>query len=181
MHTTFTDSLLWETLAAEGRSSTINKTDDAYGWFIGHWDLDVLRYWAEDVANERLKAEVHSGWVLEGLAIQDTWIMPCRAERSGRRLDPKRNMYGTTLRVWDAMQRAWRITWLNPAGQHFEQQLGRRVGADIVQLGTRPDGTATRWRFVDIQPDSFHWLGESLQPDGQSWLLEGEFRAKRVS
>jgi hypothetical protein len=68
---------------------------------------------------------------------------------------------------------------MNPAGQHFEQQIGRRVGADIVQLGTRPDGTATRWRFTEIQPDSFHWLGESLRPDGKTWLLEGEFRARR--
>lgn len=74
---------------------------------------------------------------------------------------------------------AWHIAWFNPAGGHFAQQIGRRSGADIVQLGTRPDGVLTRWRFTEITADTFHWLGEALQPDGHSWTLEGEFRAKR--
>jgi hypothetical protein len=42
------------------------------------------------------------------------------------------------------------------------------------------DGTATRWRFTEITPNSFHWLGEALNPDGATWKLEGEFRATRI-
>jgi hypothetical protein len=49
-----------------------------------------------------------------------------------------------------------------------------------VQVGARPDGTPTRWRFTEITPDSFPWLGESRKPDGQTWMLEGEFRARRA-
>ena len=52
---------------------------------------------------------------------------------------------------------AWRITWTNPAGDHHEQQIGRRVGKDVVQIGTRANGTPTRWTFSEITPDSFHW------------------------
>ena len=91
------------------------------------------------------------------------------------------NMFGTTLRVWDPTIDAWRITWRNPAGDHHEDQIGRRIGKDIVQIGVRPNGTPTRWRFTEITSDSFHWLGESLAPDGTTWILEGEFRAKRTS
>jgi hypothetical protein len=29
-------------------------------------------------------------------------------------------------------------------------------------------------------PDWFHWIGEALEPDGQTWKLEGEFRARRM-
>ena len=163
---------------AHARSSEIPAEHDVYGWLVGSWDLDVRVYWGQDVASKRLRAEAHFAWALEGRAIQDVWIMPRREERSGS-LDPMQNMYGTTLRVWDATLKAWRIVWLNPAGQHFEQQIGRRVGAEIVQLGTRPDGTATRWRFTEITSDSFRWLGESLQVDGRTWTLEGEFRARR--
>src|SRR5262245_63448834 len=90
-------------------------------------------------------------------------------------------MYGTTLRLWYPSLKAWRISWSNPAGDHYEQQIGRKSGSDIIQLGCRPDGTATRWSFIEITPDSFHWLGEALQPDGKSWTLEGEFRARRTS
>jgi hypothetical protein len=89
-------------------------------------------------------------------------------------------MYGSTLRAWDASIQAWRILWSNPAGDHFEQQIGKRSGRDIVQTGRRPDGSTTRWSFQEITEDSFHWLGESQPVNGQSWLLEGEFLARRM-
>ena len=69
--------------------------------------------------------------------------------------------------------------WTNPVVGHREDQIGRQSGKDIVQLGTRADGTQTRWSFTEITPDSFQWRGEALQPDGTAWKLEGEFRATR--
>jgi hypothetical protein len=169
-----------ELIGAEARSPEIPEEHDVYGWLVGSWDLEVRVYWAQDVSAKNLSAEAHFAWALEGRAIQDVWIMP-PVDRRRSKLDPQMNMYGTTLRVWDATLKAWRITWLNPAGQHFEQQIGRRVGSEIVQLGTRPDGTTTRWRFTEITPDSFRWLGESLRLEVETWTLEGEFRARRIS
>ena len=167
-------------LAANDRSPEIPESADAYGFLVGSWDLDVLRYWAQDVASRGIKAEVHAAWVLEGRALQDLWIMPRIGERSAT-LDKTRNMFGTTLRAWDSSIRAWRIMWSNPAGEHFEHQIGRWSGNQIVQVGTRPDGTPTRWRFTEITAESFHWLGESLASDGVTWNLEGEFLASRMS
>jgi len=166
-------------LSAPGRAREIPESADAYGWLVGSWELDVLHYWAIDVSAQGIKCEVHAGWVLEGRAVQDVWIMPRRSDRTAR-LDKKMNMYGTTLRVWDPTIQAWRITWRNPAGDHHEEQIGRRSGKDVVQIGVRPDGAPTRWTFTEITPDSFHWLGESLGPDGKAWKLEGEFRARRI-
>jgi hypothetical protein len=140
--------------------------------------LDVLHYRAIDVRDRTLKGEVHAGWILEGRAVQDVWIMPRRSERSANP-DRTMNMFGTTLRSWDPTTQAWRISWTNPVSGHREDQVGRRSGSDIVQLGTRADGTQTRWTFTEITPDSFHWLGEALQADAKTWMLEGEFRAKR--
>jgi hypothetical protein len=166
-------------LPAPRRSSEIPESADVYGWLIGSWELDVRRYWAADVSARALKGEAHFAWVLEGRVLQDVWLMPRRGDRTGE-ADRKFNMCGTTLRVWDQSIQAWRITWINPAGDHFEQQIGRRSGTDIVQIGLRADGTPTRWRFTEITPDSFHWIGESLQADGSTWTLEGEFRAARM-
>jgi hypothetical protein len=166
------------TLAAAGRSTEIPESADVYGWLCGSWDLDVLHYRAIDVRGRELKAEVHAGWVLEGRAVQDVWIMPRQSERSANP-DRTMNMFGTTLRSWDPTIQAWRIAWTNPVSGHREEQVGRRSGSDIVQVGTRADGTPTRWTFTEITPDSFHWLGEALQADGKTWRLEGEFRAKR--
>jgi hypothetical protein len=167
-------------LPSKGRSPEIPEADDAYGWLVGSWELNVLHYWGRDVAEQQIKGEAHFHWVLEGRAIQDVWIMPRRSDRLPG-LDKNMNMYGTTFRAWDPAIQAWRITWINPAGGHREEQIGRRNGRDVVQIGTRPDGTPTRWRFTEITANSFHWLGEALNADGQSWRLEGEFRATRLN
>ena len=166
-------------LVASGRSPEIPESADVYGWLVGSWELQVLHYKAVDVSARHMQGEAHFGWVLEGRAFQDIWIMPrCSVRHPG--LDKDNNMYGTTLRVWDTTIQAWRINWINPVTGHREQQVGRRIGKDIVQVGARADGTATRWRFTEITADSFHWIGEALEPDGQTWKLEGEFRARRI-
>jgi hypothetical protein len=166
-------------LSAPGRSAGIPQAQDVYGWLVGDWEIDVYHYKAVDVSSLNITGEVHFGWVLEGRAIQDVWIMPRTSDRNSD-LGPENNMYGTTMRIWDPSLQAWRITWINPVTGHREEQVGRRIGKDIVQVGARPDGTPTRWRFTEITPDSFHWIGESLRADGSTWMLEGEFRARRV-
>ena len=167
-------------LRSPGRSPEIPESADAYGWLVGSWELDVLHYWAIRVADRRMKGEVHFSWALEGRAIQDVWIMPRRAERTAN-IDKTMNMYGTTLRVWDASIQGWRITWINPAANLHEEQIGGWSGKDIVQIGARPDGTKTRWSFTEITPASFHWIGEAQPPGSNTWKLEGEFRARRLS
>ena len=166
-------------LRAPGRSPEIPETADAYGWLVGSWQLEVLQYAGVDVSSQKIKGEAHFDWVLEGRAIQDVWIMPQISDRKPN--SPRaNNMYGTTLRVWDPVILGWRIRWINPVTGHEERQTGRRVGENIVQIGARADGTPTRWRFTEITPDSFHWLGEALEPDGKSWKVEGEFLARRL-
>ena len=166
-------------LAAPGRAPEIPESADVYGWLVGRWALEVVRYAGIDVTAGGLEGEVHFGWVLEGRAVQDVWIMPPRTERVG---DPDRgmNMFGTTLRVWDPTVQGWRITWINPVNGHREEQIGRRVGPDIVQIGARANGVPTRWRFTEITPDSFRWIGDALDRDGVTWTREGEFVARRL-
>ncbi|MFH0302608.1 hypothetical protein AAFX91_36665 [Bradyrhizobium sp. 31Argb] len=58
--------------------------------------------------------------------------------------------------------------------------IGRAEGADIVQLGTRPDGRLARWSFSEITPNSFLWRGEVSGDHGATWRLNVEFTAHRV-
>ena len=167
-------------LHSPARSPEIPEPADIYGWLVGSWELDVLYYRAIDFSSQNMKGEVHFGWVLEGRAIQDVWIMPRVADRT-QNSDRSNNMYGSTLRIWDPAIDAWRIRWFNPVTGHEERQTGRKVGNEIVQIGARPDGTPTRWRFTEIKPDSLLWIGEALEPDGQTWRIEGQFRARRLS
>lgn len=101
-------------LSASGRSVEIPEAADLYGWLVGSWTLEVLHYAGVDVAAQPITGEAHFGWVLEGRAIQDVWIMPRCSDRTPG-LAKTNNMYGTTLRAWDPAIQGWRIRWLNPS------------------------------------------------------------------
>jgi len=164
-------------LVAPGRAPEIPESADVYGWLVGSWELDAYDYQSDGGARQS-KGEVHFARTLEGRAVQDVWIVPRRSERTAD-LGKSTNLYGTTLRVWDAAIQAWRITWINPVTGKRNELIGRWSGNDVVQVGTH-EGTPIRWTFTEITPDSFRWLGELLEPDGKTWKLAGECRSRRM-
>lgn len=167
---------LFGALAAQGRAEEIPAEKDLYGWLVGSWDLEIEFYGA-DVSQYGWKGEAHFAWVLDGLAIQDTWTLP----RWGAERDPHKvkKTTGTTIRVWSAQNDAWLITWINPSSGVRDELIGRRSGRDLVQLGHHADGSIIRWSFKEITNDSFHWLGEVLEADGKTWRLEAAFLGRR--
>ena len=164
-------------LAASGRSPDIPEAMDLYGWLVGSWELDVVGY-ADTGEVIHTMAEAHVAWVLEGRAVQDVFINPRRSNRGPD--SPKfANWFGTTIRIYDPSIQAWRVNWFNPHDGVRAELIGRRRGAEIVQEGTFPDGTPIRWTFSEIMEDSFRWRGERLEPDGKTWRLQVDFRARR--
>ena len=99
-----------------------------YGWLIGRWEMDAVIH-ADDGSKHNGRGEIHFGWVLEGRAIQDVWILPGV-------------FYGTTLRVYDPGIDAWHILWSDPVRQFYTRQIGRARGNDIVQEGKNDAGDA---------------------------------------
>jgi hypothetical protein len=148
-----------------------------YGWLVGRWALDAT-YHQADGATRRTRGEVHAGWVLEGRAIQDVWIVPARDADRPNPPAPG-DFYGTTLRVYDPKLDAWHILWTDPLNQVYRRQIGRARGNDIVQEGTDETGAPVRWSFTEITPDSFRWLGERSSDGGASFRLLVEFLARR--
>lgn len=138
-----------------------------YGWLIGDWKMDAVLY-GEDGTQHKGSGEIHFGWILEGRAIQDVWIL------AGA-------FHGTTLRIYDPGIDAWHILWIDPLKQYYTRQIGRARGDDIVQEGKEDTGDKTRWRFTAITPESFHWLGDRSRDDGKTWQLQAEFLARRVA
>lgn len=138
-----------------------------YGWLIGSWQLDAVIH-EEDGTRQQGRGEVHVGWVLEGRAIQDVWILPGV-------------FYGTTLRIYDPAIDAWHILWSDPLRQYYARQIGRARGKDIVQEGANEAGEAIRWSFSEITQDSFRWRGERSRDAGATWQLQAEFLARRAA
>lgn len=149
-----------------------------YGQFIGRWTMDAVHH-RDDGSVQRGRGEIHFGWVLEGRAVQDVWIVPARDARAAAAPGPL-NFYGTTLRVYDPGMDAWHILWIDPVKQAYLRMIGRARGADIVQEGTGNDGAAIRWSFAEITADSFHWRAERSADGGATWRIQVEFFARRV-
>jgi hypothetical protein len=169
-------------LHASGPAAERRKQLDLYAFLVGSWTAEVRTH--DDAgAIHRGAAEIHAGWVLEGRAIQDVWMIPDRAHRApdAPRLPVAGNWYGTTLRIYDPAIDAWRIQWSDPATNRFLQQIGRADGADIVQEGDDGRGGVWRWRFTKIEPGSFHWLGEHATKPGGTWTLRVEVLAHRTA
>jgi hypothetical protein len=150
-----------------------------YGRFVGDWDTQVIAHGPNGARHES-SGEIHFGWVQEGRAIQDVWMIPRLADRSNAEPFPVAgNWYGTTLRIYDPTIEAWRICWIDPARNVFRQQIGRARGEDIVQEGTTDTGMLLRWSFTRITPNSFHWLGEAKSESDTDWRLLVEVLARR--
>ena len=138
-----------------------------YGQFIGRWETDSVLY-GDDGTQHKNHGEIHWGWVLEGRAIQDVWILPGL-------------FYGTTLRIYDPERLdAWRIQWSDPVTQSTRSRsAARRARTSCRSAGHA--GGPKRWRFTEIPRDSFHWLGERSSDGGATWGLELDIFARRVA
>lgn len=158
-----------DVLKASGPAPDRAEKMGLYGWLIGDWTFDAVVN-RDDGTQHNGRGEIYFGWVLEGRAIQDVWILPGV-------------FHGTTLRVYDPGIDAWHILWSDPLKQLYTRQIGRAQnhahGRDIVQLGKTETGALLRWTFTDIAPDSFRWLGEHSNDDGATWRLQSEFKVRR--
>ena len=168
-----------EVLHAEGPEAERQPQLALYSWLIGRWLFDITTF-AEDGATHQGRGEIHAGWVLQGRAIQDVWMIPRLRDRLPgiEPLPGAGNWYGTTLRIYDPGLEAWRILWSDPTTSFFSQQIGRAQGPDIVQIGPDPRGGSMRWIFSELQPDSFHWTAERAADD-RKWRREVDIRARR--
>lgn len=169
---------LVDTLVARGPHPSLGAHARTYSRIIGSWAGQIQNHMLDRTVPPGT-IEAHFAWVLEGRAVQDTWITPARADRSTI-ANTTLNWYGSTLRVFDPSSESWRTVWTDPVSQLRIELVGRSQGDDIVQIGTR-GGRPIRWTFFNIQPDSFSWQGHILSFDGKTWDLEVDIRFSRMT
>jgi hypothetical protein len=149
-----------------------------FGRLVGAWDFDWACYGADGDQQTLTDAgEWIFGWVLEGRAVQDVWIIPSR-ERRGVAGAPA-GEYGTTLRWYDPRLDAWLVTWNGPINRARRMFIGREVGGEIVQEGQTEEGYPLRWIFSELEERSFHWSSLYSTDGEQTWLLREEMEVRR--
>jgi hypothetical protein len=144
-----------------------SKGESLFGQLVGDWAIDCEAF-RPDGALTRTEGEIHLGWILDGLAIQDVW------ERKGTRLG------GTTLRLYDRELRAWRSVFVHPSAGFIGAFLAREEGPEIVLEKTTPDGPPERWIFSNVGPASFDWRSIESHDGKATWATTEHYRARRV-
>ena len=158
-------------LPAFGPHPSLGDEARVFNRFVGTWDAAYVEY-GDDGSVRHSSGEVRFGWILDGRALQDVWITYPEGAKTEREV-------GTSVRYYDTKLKQWRVVFVDPAAGEPSIVTGGAVGNQIV-LGTRgSDGTAWRWSFNDIQPNSFVWRGEKSKDDGKTWRLYAEYHMKR--
>lgn len=136
---------------------------------IGSWTLDYI----DHNVSLSIKGEWHFSWILEGMAVQDTIILPSRDTRTDV-LHPLTE-YGTTLRIYNPNTHAWDIAY-GYVGNIM--RLEAKKENDMIVL-TNIEDNKRKWVFVEIKEDTFHWQNVTVQDDG-AWYINADIYAKRI-
>ena len=166
------DAGLIESLHVDGPTGPHAAELMRFGRFVGSWNLQ----WTTPEGAKAI-GELHFGWVLGGRAGQDIWIVPARGQPGENQ--PPRAFHGSTIRFFDPAIKAWRSTWIEPINGRVRRFIGRADGEDILLLSDEAE-PQLRWRFIDITPNSFTWVGEISHDGGVTWTLEERMDATRT-
>jgi hypothetical protein len=135
-------------LEASGPDAKLKDKLMLFGQFIGDWDIIEARYPQPDGSEIKSQGEIHFGWILDGKAIQDVWMV---YKENPRRLVSA----GTTIRFYDIKIDAWRSTWISPTQNVVQTFIARQTKDEIVLESKTKEGYLEKWIFSDITPRSF--------------------------
>jgi len=139
---------------------------------VGTWDVEYTDYLKDGTASHHT-GQFIVGWVLDGRAVQDLWIVnPTEADKD-------REVY-TTVYYFEPKSRAWHATFVDPERGSVLAFTGEAAGNDRFVLETQEsDSKTTRWSFNDIRADSFIWRHEQSSDGGKTWQLKSEHHMSR--
>jgi hypothetical protein len=159
-------------LYATSPHPSLGKQAEVVGRLVGTWNVEYTQFAKDGKATHRT-GEFIVGWVMDGRAIQDLWIV----NPSGTRKD--REVY-TDLHWFDPKSRAWRSAFVDPEHGSVARFTGGPVGDDRFVLETQDFGSEqTRWSANDIRTDSLVWRDEGSSDGGKTWRLRAEYKMKR--
>ena len=160
-------------LGAEGPFPELKEKLALFGQFVGDWQIVEDRYLNNDGTWIKSRGELHVNWILEGRALQDTFMT---FDEKTQRLIPD----GTTLRYYDPKISAWHVVWFSPMQGAIKTLVGRKVGDGIVLERTTDEGYLVKWTFSDIASSSFRWHSEESRDNGKTWTLREEMQIRRA-
>jgi hypothetical protein len=151
---------------------SLGEQAGVFGRFVGVWDGNYTEF-SKDGKTTHSTGEWIFGWVMDGRAMQDLFIIHPSAARTERYI-------GTTVRYFDPKSQTWSVTFVDPENGAVETLTGGAVGDDRIVLRSQDkDGKESRWSFDEIRADSWVFRDEASADGGKTWRLREEDHMKR--
>jgi hypothetical protein len=161
-------------LQAVGPHPSLGCQAKVFGRFVGTWDAEYTEF-SKDGKATHFSGEVTVGWVMDGRAVQDLFVVYPSAAH-------KERFINMTLGYFDPKSGTWRVTYIDPVNDSVIRFTGGGVGADRIVLHRQDtDGEEARWSFTDIRPDSFVFRDEQSRDGGKTWWVREQDYMKRRS
>jgi hypothetical protein len=159
-------------LEAAGPNPSLGDQAKVLNRLVGTWDVEYTDFMKDGTTLHRT-GEFMVGWIMDGRALQDLWIV----DPWGKHKD--REVY-MDVHYFDAKSRTWHAAFVDPQDGSVARFTASEVGNDRFVLETKEiDSGQTRWSFNDIRPDSFIWRDEGSSDGGKTWKLRSEYHMKR--
>ncbi len=168
------DGRWFDSLVAQVPFKEMEDRLSLFGQFVGDWEIVEDRFHQKDGTELKFRGELHWGWIVDGRATQDVWMMYSEEER---RVVP----IGTTIRFYDPGIDAWHSIWIVPERNAIRSFIGRKSGDEVLLEAKTDDGRPERWVFFDIGKNEFKWRAEESNDGGESWELTEEMLIRRMT
>lgn len=155
-------------LQAAGPNPALGDSAEALGSLVGSWDVEY-GFISKDGTVKHESGEYFAGWVMDGRAMQDFWIVHQSASRK------QKEVY-TTLRYVDPKSGIWCAAFMDPQIASVARFAGTEYGENRIAAVTHDFsvGQDNRWSFNDIGPDSFVFRDEQSNDGGKTWRVVEE-------
>jgi len=159
-------------LEATGPNPSLGDQAQVVSRLVGTWDVEYTDFLKDGTTLHRT-GEFIAGWIMDGRALQDLWIVNPWGKHKDRE-------FYTDVHYFDAKSRTWHATSVDPQIGSVARLTATGVANDRFVLETKEiDSGETRWSWNDIRPDSFIWRDEGSSDGGKTWKLRAEYHMTR--
>lgn len=160
-------------LRATGPHPSLGDHASVLGRLVGAWDVEYMDISKDGKAIYR-SGELLVGWIMDGRAIEDVWIVdPSQAGK-------EREVYAD-VRYFDPKSGTWPAIFIDPESASVAAFAGGAVADDRIVLDSQDlvAGQTRRWSFNDIRDDAFVFRDDASSDGGKTWSLKSEYHMKR--
>lgn len=135
-----------------------------FAFLIGAWDCKT-RFMLPDGSWNEGRARWTGEYILDGWAIQDTWVSPL--PEGGR-------FMGTNIRSFNPRTGKWDNRWLPQGTLEWKHYEAERRGESMVMTGGEGEDARgayiDRNTFHDIGENAWKWRKDRSYDGGESWV-----------